>query len=140
MTKLRFSEIENKVPDCKCGIYEIHTDSGIPLKVGISNNIKKRLRQHRDSYERYLKLKPGGRWDNPSDVQSKQSILAKHLYYDKSLSNEYNLKHEDGRKQFLEYRCHIKFKITMTKDIARSLEKQRENSDRFRYTGKVEKR
>jgi hypothetical protein len=139
-TKIRFSEIEDKVPDCKRGIYEIHTDNGIPLKVGISVNIKNRLRQHRDSYDRYLKLKPSGNRDNPNDVKSKRSILAKHLYYDESLSDEYNLKHEDGRQKFLENRCHIKFKTTRTKANARSLEKLRENCGCFRYTGKVVKR
>jgi len=95
--KIRFSDIESIVP-AKAGIYEMHTLTGIPLKVGISVNLQERLMQHRASRQSALKLKAGGERSNPKDVQSKSSILAKHLYYDTSLVADYDLKSEAGRR------------------------------------------
>lgn len=60
------------------GSYEIHTKGGVPLKAGISGNLRKRLIQHGDSKQSRLYLEPGGTRANPGDVRSKQSILAKH--------------------------------------------------------------
>ncbi|EIK94777.1 hypothetical protein PMM47T1_19813 [Pseudomonas sp. M47T1] len=45
---IRFSEIEAAVPTAP-GLYEIVTDQGELLKVGISVNLRKRLIQHRQS-------------------------------------------------------------------------------------------
>lgn len=78
----RFSEIEKYVTHDGSGLYEIQTQDGRPLKVGISKQLCRRLCQHRASRQKPLRLKPGGHRSNPSDVISKQSVLAKHLYYD----------------------------------------------------------
>src|SRR5688572_14697033 len=94
----RFSEIEQHVPDGQPGIYEIHTTSGIRLKIGISSNLRKRLIQHRQSRQTALKLKPGGNRSNPQDVQSKQSILTQHLYYDAQIAPDFDLVSESGRR------------------------------------------
>jgi len=71
--------------------------------------------QHRASRQNRLKLKPGGNRLNPNDVLSQESILAKHLYYNKTITKEYNLKTEDGRKAFLSDKCYIKFMKTKTR-------------------------
>ncbi len=136
--KIRFSEIERNVPE-KPGIYEIHTDAGIALKVGIGVNIRRRLLQHRASRQSCLKLRPGGHRCNQSDVQSKGSILTKHLYYDKSITVAYDLMAERGRRMFLDERCYILFKITASMASARELEKRLEGCGRFRYMNLVKK-
>jgi hypothetical protein len=122
------------------GIYEILTDSGVALKVGIAANLRRRLLQHRASRQSCLKLKPGGKWNNPSDVVSKASILAKHLYYDGSIAVEYDLSTEDGRQTFLRERCYILFQFTRTRAEARELEKRRETNGQYRYLKAVRKR
>lgn len=137
--KIRFSEIENVVPS-RAGIYEVHTFAGIPLKIGMSGNVRKRLLQHRASRQSALKLKAGGDRCNPSDVQSKGSILAKHLYYDTSLAAECDLKSEAGRRSFLEEHCYFVLELTTSKAEARELEKLRERQRGFRYIGTVSKR
>ncbi|MBI4244098.1 MAG: hypothetical protein HY606_08420 [Planctomycetes bacterium] len=139
MPKIKFDEIETKVSEIP-GIYEIYTNSGIPLKVGIGKNIKERLLQHRSSRQSALKLKPGGCFDNPNDVKSKKSILAKHLYYDESITDDFDLKSESGRRAFLASVCCIDFKYTGTKADARQLETIRQREVSWRYIGKVEKR
>lgn len=68
--RIRFSEIETAVPSAP-GLYEIVTDEGGLLKVGISGNLRRRFSQHRQSRQSRLKLKEGGDWSNPSDVMSK---------------------------------------------------------------------
>ncbi len=135
---IRFSEIENieEMP----GIYEIYTDSGVALKVGIATSLRKRLLQHRASRQSCLKLKPGGQWNNPNDVMSKGSILAKHLYYDGSIAADYDLCAETGRRAFLYERCYVVFEITRTKTEARELEKDRESDSRYRYLKTVHRR
>jgi len=58
--KIRFSEIETTVPPGAApGLYEIVTDEGKLLKVGISGNLRRRLVQHRQSKQSRLKLKEG---------------------------------------------------------------------------------
>jgi hypothetical protein len=139
--EFRFCDIENI--EQEPGVYEIHTDTGLALKVGIGKNLRKRLLQHRASLQSCLKLKQGGKWTNPNDVQSKGSILAKHLYYDLSLTNDYDLKTEAGRRAFLHERCYIVLiKITKTKDEARSIEKQleKDGKNKYRYVKTFEKR
>jgi hypothetical protein len=137
--KTRFSEIERDVP-AQAGIYEIHTFTGIPLKVGIGGDLRKRLLQHRASKQSALRLKAGGQRCNPSDVRSKESILAKHLYYDTSLVADYDLRSEAGRRMFLKEKCYFIFELTANRAEARELEKLREDRSQFRYVGNVLKR
>lgn len=138
--KIRFSEIEIEVPQKQPGIYQIYTDSGTPVKVGISADIHRRLKEHRSSADRYLVWKEGASRDDPANVTSKRSILAKHLYFDTSITDEFDLRTEAGRRQFLSERCHVKFKTTESKNEARALEIPREHSGVFRYTGAPRKR
>jgi len=135
-TKIRFGEIES-LPPAKSGIYEIHTDEGIPLKIGIGKDIRKRLLQHRASKQQRLRLKVRGNRENPNDVESKQSILAKHLYYDRSIATNYDLTTEEGRQAFLLDKCHIVFEITSTRAYAQELELALEHPKNFRYVGRV---
>jgi hypothetical protein len=107
MPRITFDEIE--VLERRPGIYEIYTNLDIPLKVGIGKDLKKRLLQHRASRQSALKLRPGGSFDNPNDVMSKGSILAKHLYYDRSIAPDFNLTDEARRREFLISQCYIVF-------------------------------
>jgi hypothetical protein len=136
----RFSEIEQHVAAGQPGLYEIHTLTGIPLKVGISKNLRERLVQHRASRKSGLKLKPGGTWDNPRDVESKKSVLAHHLYYDAQISPGFDLTTEVGRRDFLEQCCVIVIELTDSSAAAKILETSRELSGVFRYVGAVMKR
>jgi hypothetical protein len=133
---IRFSDVEARVPR-EPGIYEIHTDSGIALKVGIGGEIRKRLLQHRNSKQRCLELTVGGDRSNPSHVKSKQSILAKHLYYDGEITSEYDLTSEAGRTKFLCDCCYIKFKVASSNADAKKLERISELTGLFRYVGTV---
>lgn len=137
--RIKFSEIKQKVA-AKPGIYEIYTFQGVPLKVGIAKNLKRRLLAHGESKQAYLKKNTEGRVNNPSDLTSKRSILAKHLYFDSSITVEYDLKTEQGRKSFLENNCYIKIEITKTRELAREIEKVRESIGKFRYVGRVIRR
>jgi hypothetical protein len=136
-TSFRLSNIEQHVPVGGSGLYEIHTTTGIPLKVGISTNLRERLIQHRASRQSGLKLKAGGTWDNPADVKSKNSVLAHHLYYDAQIAPSFELTSESGRRDFLETCCVIVIELTDSLDAARTLEKSRELSGVFRYVGPV---
>jgi hypothetical protein len=141
--KIRFSEINEKVPNAP-GKYEIYTDSGIPLKVGIGVNLRKRLSQHYASKQSGLRLNPGGSflnpnvdyW-NPSEIISKRSVLAKHFYFDSSITSDYNLKTEEGRQRFLLEQCCFVFGQTATREEARVLELETERNGSFRYVGRV---
>ena len=137
--RIRFSQIEN-IGAGKSGVYEIHTNAGIPLKVGIGGDLLSRLLQHRASRQSCLRLKPGGQRCNPSDVQSKGSILAKHLYYGASIASGYDLTSEIDRQRFLEEECYIVFEVTGNEGEARRREKLREQTGQFRYAGRVLKR
>src|SRR5258708_6120575 len=96
---IRFDQIESCIQEGP-GIYEIHTDTGIPLKVGIGGSLRKRLSQQRASRQSCLKLKPSGHWSRPDDVKAKGSILAKHLYFDHAITCDYDLRTEAGRRGF----------------------------------------
>ncbi len=137
--KIRFTQIEDRC-EAKPGVYEIHTNAGTPLKVGMGRDLLSRLRQHRASRQSCLRLKQGGLRCNPNDVQSKGSILAKHLYYDASIALNYNLTSENGRQRFLEEECYIVFELTENEAEARRREKLRERTGQFRYVGRVLKR
>ena len=67
---IRFGEIEANILGGP-GIYEIRTDDGIRLKVGIGKDLRKRLLQHRASRQSCLKLKSGGHWSRPGDVEAR---------------------------------------------------------------------
>jgi hypothetical protein len=139
--KIQFYEIKEKVPQ-NAGIYEIWTKSGICLKVGIGVNLRKRLLQHCASRQTGLRLKPNFNEKdriNPNNVLSKNSILAKHLYYDEQLATEYNLDltKEINRRKFLLENCYIICEKTESKEKARELELNREKSKIIRYVDQV---
>ncbi len=136
VNRIRFDEIKTVAPS-ESGIYEIHMNSGIALKIGIGVNLKKRLLNHYCSYQSCLRLKYQGNWNQPNDVKSKGSILAKHLYYDHSLAPEYDLTTQQGRRTFLSDQCYIIFETTLTREEARKLELSREKPSAFRYVGDV---
>ncbi len=133
---MRFNEIELYIRPGQPGLYVINTGD-IPLKVGISTDLRRRLIQHRNSQQNGLKLVPGGSWDNPADVLSKRSILAKHLFFDFKIAGDYDLQAEHGRRRFLSEYCSIEIVTTRTKAEARLLEKELELRGGFRYAGKV---
>lgn len=127
------------VPECP-GLYEIHTNGGRALKVGIAGNLRLRLSNHFRSRQSRLKLVEGGSWRNPDDVRSKQSILAKHLFFDGSITSKYDLKTEEGRRSFLEHECVVRYVCTADRNAARTLEQRRERSRKYRYCGRTERR
>jgi hypothetical protein len=135
MKSVRFSELD-KLPT-EPGLYEVHAH-GEPLKVGIARNLRSRLQHHLASRQRYLKLKQGGSFANPNDVISKRSILAKHLFFDRSISRQHDLRSEEGRRTFLSQECVIRYVITLDRHAARQLEISRERSMKFRYVGRTQ--
>jgi hypothetical protein len=135
-SRITFDQIKATV-EPKPGIYEIHTNGGIPLKVGIGGDIQCRLLDHGASRQSGLRLKAGGNRNSPSDVESKKSILAKHLYYDTAIAPKYDLTTESGRRTFLQEQCYIVFEIVETVERAKELEVVREGSGHFRYVGQV---
>jgi hypothetical protein len=137
MQRIKFSQIGTKLLAASPGIYEIRTNEGKILKVGIGGDLRRHLKQHGASLDRRLQLKAGGQRDNPGDVVSKGSILAKHLYYDSTLTDAYDLQSEVGRRSFLENECHILFTTTSTREEARVLEIERETDPSIRYIGRV---
>lgn len=138
--QLRFSEVAAAV-DAVPGYYEIHMVTGVLLKLGIAENLRTRLLQHGASLQSCLKgKKEGDAWSDPSDVVSKRSILAKHLYFDASIAPGYDLSSELGRQLFLEEQCRIVVKPMASRAEARKYEKAREQSGLFRYVGRVVKR
>jgi hypothetical protein len=138
--QITFADIDGYVP-AGPGIYQIWTIWGEALKVGISTNLRKRLRKHRASRDSGLKPKPGGDPGTPDGCISKASILAKHLYFDQTLAKEFDLTKESERKRFLDEYCRITFRPTNSKEEARALEKELEQrSGMFRYQGRVRRR
>jgi hypothetical protein len=143
-TKISFDKIDESIGSVP-GIYEIwmRSDTARPdigLKAGISINGRKRLKDHVASRDSGLKWRTVGNSSNPDDCVSKKSILAKHLYFDKALTAEFDLTTEADRRRFLLERCYIIFTETATKAEARELEIKKEQSGIFRYTGKVVRR
>ncbi len=134
-TVVPFAEVHS-APDT-CGIYEVFTNDGIALKVGIATSLRRRLSAHARSKQSRLRLRVDGRWDNPSDVVSKLSVLAKHLYFDTEIAPEYNLTTEDGRQRFLREKCIVRFMVTPTRADARNLERELEATGAYRYCGRV---
>lgn len=146
-SRISFDKISESISNSP-GIYEIWTKSGIGLKVGISLNILKRLKDHAASRASGLKKKPTSDNKNlkPNDFISKKSILAKHLYFDKTIVSRsasqkvYDLTSENGRRDFLRDCCYVIFEQTTSTAEAREKEKEREESGIFRYTGDVVER
>ena len=136
----RFSEIEQCVPPSVPGVYQIRMIRGTKLKAGIGGDLLRRLKTHRASRQSGLLLRLDGDWSNPSDVESKASILAKHLYFDEVIAPGYDLKSETGRQQFLEDCCVIDVQLTASRDEARHIEADLEASGGFRYQGDVVQR
>ena len=134
--KIKFSEIEDKV-STSFGVYEIFTNENIALKIGISNNLTRRLKQHRNSKQIYLQIINKELPITPSNINSQQSILAKHLYFDKSINKNYNLSKEIERQNFLENECYIIITNTNSREEARSIEIIQEQMY-FRYVGIVQ--
>lgn len=133
-----FSQVDQLLN--KPGLYQIFTDDGIPLKVGIATKLRARLRQHAKSSQNYLQFKHKGTDIQPSDVRSKRSILAKHLYFDSSITPDYKLTTEEGRRNFLQADCYLVITYTENRAAARELEKLLEAEKFFRYQGKVIRR
>ncbi len=135
--RVEFEAIASEVPESS-GIYEIHTNDGTPLKVGIAKNLRRRLTTHFVSRQSGLKAKVRGTssWPCPSEVVSKASILAKHLYFDRAISSASCLQTENGRRSFLSSSCYIKFEL-LPLERAKDQERVREKSGTFRYFGKV---
>ncbi len=132
---LSFADVDGIPADC--GVYEIHTDDGFALKVGIGANLRRRLVRHKMSRDSGLRVKVNGDRNHPDHVESKSSVLAKHLYYDRSLTADYDLKTQAGRRAFLMERCHILIERVPTLLFARDIERSRERTGSFRYVGRV---
>jgi len=139
MKRIKFSEIKSNV-ESRPGLYEMYTNDGTPLKVGIAKELRKRLLAHSASKQSRLKLKVEELGYVLGNVESKQSILAKHLYFDSSITQKYDLKTEYGRVGWLENECHIIIRYTNSRDEARELEKVQEASGVYRYVGRVNQR
>lgn len=133
-----FSQVDQLLN--KSGVYQIFTDDGIPLKVGIAAKLRARLRQHASSSQKYLKFKHEGAEIRPSDVRSTRSILAKHLYFDSSIAPAYDLTKEEDRCKFLQAECYLMITYTDSRETARELERLFEAKKIFRYQGRVVKR
>ena len=135
--RLRFSEVPTEVGRVP-GYYEIWTLAGELLKVGIAGNLRKRLTHHGQSVQRGLKAVNGKTvWSDPSEVSSKRSILAKHLYFDALIGPRFDLRCEAGRQRFLEQGCRIYVRPMPSREAARELERKRERAGGIRYAGLV---
>lgn len=102
--------------------------------------MQKRLRAHASSKQKYLQIKDKTSGELPSDLISKRSILAKHLYFDDEITSAYDLTTELGRQAFLKDECYLEITYTDSREIARKLEVKAEKLGIFRYRGRVIKR
>jgi excinuclease UvrABC nuclease subunit len=136
---LRFSEVSSRVKDAP-GLYEIHTTSGRPLKVGIGRRLKRRLKQHAASRQSCLRPLPSQAIEqvrHPTELRSKGSILAKHLFFDGGITTAYNLRTEAGRRAFLQNRCRIRVTYCASVEEALALERRLASRIAYRYCGRV---
>jgi hypothetical protein len=69
-------------------------------------------------------------------VVSKGSILAKHLYFARSIAPGLDLRTEKGRGAFLA-KCWVRFEILPSRQAARRRERVLEESGNYRYCGRV---
>ena len=137
--RLRFSDVNHDVDDVP-GLYEIHTIGGRPLKVGIGGRLRRRLLQHAASRQSCLRPVISRQIDdirNPSELRSKGSILAKHLFFDSTITSSYDLRTEGGRRAFLQERCRITIVYCASLDEAIALERRLESEVHYRYCGRV---
>ena len=137
MISFDFAEVEKRIEPGLSGLYMIHLRDGLPLKVGIATDLRRRLRHHRQSPDSGLRLKAGGDRSRPEDVKCSRSILGKHLYYDEAIGPGYDLRTEAGRQRFLQERCVVSVQLTPTRAEARGIERTLEASGGFRYVGAV---
>lgn len=136
---IRFSQIKEMI-GLTPGLYEVYTNDGIALKVGIAKDLRSRLTAHGESKQSRLKVKDARKSIEPQNIESKKSILTKHLYFDSEISKKYDLTTEFGRQEFLQNECYIVVKTTNTREEARELEKDLEVSGKYRYVGLVIRR
>ncbi len=130
------------------GVYEIwmkqpNPDTPLLLKVGRSRDLSRRLRDHRASGGLYgpngLRNDQIPRNVQPTDVRSKKSILAKHLFFDRQLArSQYDLATQSGRQHFLEECCEVYY-CNFGYEEAVAWEKHIENSysSEIRYMRRV---
>lgn len=122
MNKSRFTKPNSSDIPEKPGLYEIYCNDGTPLKVGISDNMYRRLmRNHRRS-------------------NTNNSTLARHMELDKTLTSEYDFGNRAQRRKFLENECYILWEVVEDGEELRQREKELENTGKFRYTGKRKRR
>lgn len=133
----RFTDIPKAALQERAGVYEVRFGR-ISLKVGIAGNLWKRLNQHRKS--RGLKGPLSKPWKDPSQVRSKSSILAKHLYFDSALAPQTNLRDEATRQKFISTRCKVRWQIHPSRKSAREKEIELELKRQYRYQGRVRRR
>lgn len=144
--RIGFHELAKHV-GAETGVYQIWTHSGIGLKVGIADNLRERLCKHAASRNSGLRIKGSAGSVNdgmsnlkPSDVVSKASILAKHLYFDHSLSDKFDFTTQEGRCSFLRDQCYVVVQKVGNRAEAREIELQLEKSEKFRFVGRVKER
>ena len=134
--QIKFSKIPDLL-ETRSGIYEIYLYDGTPLKVGIAKNLRSRLRMHLGSKQNRLKIKDVNAPTTPSNLHSKQSILAKHRYFDSAIFTSCDLTTEAGRVAFLETYCYLIFKYTESCDAGRKIDIEYEKSGKYRNVGRV---
>jgi hypothetical protein len=110
------------------------------LKVGIAGDLQRRLTQHWQSRQSRLKSAAPEPWTHPNQVISKGSILAKHLYFDSSITDRFDLRREKDRVDFIEQECRVRVLVTLTREEARTREREMELVGRYRYYGAVQVR
>ena len=135
---MRIDEAVVKAPS-RPGLYQIKMGREF-LKVGISANLRKRLHQHAKSSQARLKSPLPEPWTDPNQVASKGSILAKHLYFDRQVTQVYDLCCEEHRVAFLREQCWVCFRPTRSREAARLLERELETTGKYRYVGRVVRR
>lgn len=134
---IRFTEISARVGR-KPGYYEIYASNGELLKIGIARDLRDRLLRHRASYQSGLSAIGGiAKVNDPQQLRSSSSILAKHLFFDTCISPTRDLRSESGRRAFLEEECWISFELCESRKAAREMEKLRERTATIRYMGPV---
>lgn len=126
------------------GLYEIFLIDGTKLKVGISENVRRRLLDHAKSYQSGLKLKSEFESFSldeaaPFMIDSKKSILAKHLFFDREFAEKFNvdLKSQTGRREFLAKYCLVQVWPFNSKIDARRLEERKEKAGGYRYAKEI---
>jgi hypothetical protein len=122
MNKSRFTTPNSSSVPAKPGLYKIYRNDGMPLKVGISENLRRRLMSnHRLS-------------------NTHNSTLACHMELDESLAPNYNFAQRSERRKFLENECYILWEVIEDKKTLKQREQELEKAGKFRYTGEWKNR